>query len=111
MATKPCYSCIGHVLCTDLGGSSSDHAEKSKIQLQVLRSFFKDIAFRILEDFNCKLLLFEESVNLDQLMERFDLFFEKVSIGAVSFVSFMELMVRKPKDESDRPELKVNKTI
>ena len=100
MAAKPCYSCIAHVLTASWGDA--------KINFQVLRSFFKDVAFQVLEDLNSKYLLPDENVSLEQLMERFDLFFEKVSFGVASFASFMDLTVRKPRNESDRPDLKVS---
>ena len=77
---------------------------------KILRSFFKDVAFQILDDFDIRILLLDKTVrlDLDSLMEKFDVFFEKVQPTVVTFSSFMEVIVRKAENEADRPDLKVS---
>ena len=116
MCENTIYSSIGHVLSIEEVESPSifnkSSGGNSAVKKKILRSFFKDVAFQILDDFDLRILLLDKTVrlDLDSLMEKFDVFFEKVQPTVVTFSSFMEVIVRKAENEADRPDIKVGST-
>ena len=81
MAARPHYVCVAHILSMKgMAALESDDrlfgVEESKVNYSILRSLFKDVAFQIIEDIDYKLLLAQASTELEELVEKYDTFFE-----------------------------------